>query len=116
MLINNYSTPQTSGPDWSRPSLLVSVKPQPVSGDPDLDHVSTSHVERLNLSMRMNVRRFTRLTNAITKSLLHLKPAVSLFVVFYNFCRVHQTLRLTPAMEAGLTDHVWDSRDVISSI
>jgi hypothetical protein len=72
-----------------------------------LAHISTSYVERQNLTMRMAIRRFTRLTNAFSKKLVNLKAAVALHLAYYNFCRVHQTLRVTPAMEAGLADHVW---------
>ncbi|MRG91662.1 IS1 family transposase [Polyangium spumosum] len=78
-----------------------------VFGAPDIDRASTSHIERANLTVRMHIRRFTRLCNGYSKSLPHHKAAVSLHVAFYNFCRVHETLRVTPAMEAGLTDHVW---------
>lgn len=77
------------------------------SGDPDPDHISTSFIERSNLTMRMQMRRFTRLTNAFSKKLSHLKAAVALHFAFYNFCRVHSSIRVTPAMEAKITDHVW---------
>jgi IS1 family transposase len=78
----------------------------PRSGCPDPKHISTSFIERQNLTMRMQMRRFTRLTNAFSKKLGHLKAAPALYFAYYNFCRVHATLRVTPAMEAGLTDHV----------
>jgi len=77
--------------------------------------VSTSHVERFNLSVRMHLRRFTRLTNAFSKSLEHLQAAVALFIAWYNFCRPHQTLRVTPAMESGLTDHVWTLQELLGA-
>jgi hypothetical protein len=76
-------------------------------GNPDPAHVSTSFVERQNLTMRMQIRRLTRLTNAFSKKLSHLKAAINLHFAFYNFCRVHSSLRVTPAMQSGLTDHVW---------
>lgn len=101
-LVKLYAKPDTSGPDWWRPTKVVSVRPEPVIGNPDFDYISTSHIERFNLSVRMHLRRFTRLTNAFSKSLVHLKAAVALFIAWYNFCRPHQTLRVTPAMEAGL--------------
>ena len=82
-------------------------------GRPDPRHISTSFVERSNLSLRMRLRRFTRLTNAFSKKLGNLRAAVALYVAFYNFCRVHQTLRVTPAMEAGLTDHVWGLEELL---
>src|ERR1700730_7284663 len=74
-------------------------------GRPNPEHISTSYVERSNLSLRMHLRRFTRLTNAHSKKLENLKAAVCLWFAFYNFCRIHQTLRVTPAMEAGITNH-----------
>jgi hypothetical protein len=77
-------------------------------------YISTSFVERSNLSLRMHLRRFTCLTNAFSKKLENPKAAVTLYVAFYNFCRVHQTLRVTPAMEAGLTDHVWSLAELLS--
>ena len=73
--------PQTSSPDWFCPSKIVAIRPQAISGDPDMSRVSTSHIERFNLSVRMHLRRFTRLTNAFSKSQDHLKAAVALFVV-----------------------------------
>ena len=73
-----------------------------------MEHVSTCYVERQNLTMRMSMRRFTRLTNAFSKKVENLEHAVALHFMHYNFCRVHQTLRVTPAMAAGLADHVWE--------
>ncbi|MFN2525144.1 MAG: IS1 family transposase [Actinomycetota bacterium] len=83
------------------------------SGRPDPKHVSTSYVERNNLTMRMGMRRFTRLTNAFSKKVENLAHAVSLHFMHYNFCKVHQTLKTTPAMRAGLTDHVWTIEEVL---
>ena len=83
-----------------------------VSGDPDPKHVSTSFVERQNLSMRMSIRRFTRLTNAFSKKIENHAAAVALWFMYYNFCRVHQTLRVTPAMEGGISDHVWSIEEM----
>lgn len=85
------------------------------TGDPDPEHISTSHVERQNLTMRMAICRFTRLTNAFSKKLANLKAAVALHFAYYNFCRIHQTIRVTPAMEAGLTDHVWTIAELLST-
>ena len=85
-----------------------------VSGDPDPKHISTSFVERQNLTMRMSMRRFTRLTNAFSKKVDNHRHAVALYFMYYNFCRIHQTLRVTPAMEAGLSDHVWMIEDLVS--
>jgi IS1 family transposase len=96
------------------PSVCIEAIPHPVIGNPDPDHISTSHVERLNLTMRMSMRRYTRLTNAFSKKIENLAAAVSLHFMHYNFCRVHQSLnKETPAMAAGLTDHVWTLRELI---
>jgi hypothetical protein len=84
-------------------------------GEPKAERVSTSHIERANLTVRMHLRRFTRLTNGFSKKLANLKSAVAVFVAWYNFCRVHQTLRVTPAMEAGLTDHAWTLRELLTA-
>jgi hypothetical protein len=78
-----------------------------------MEHVSTSFVERQNLTMRMSMRRFTRLTNAFSKKVENLEAAVALHFMHYNFCRIHQTLRVTPAMAAGVSDHVWEIEDLI---
>jgi hypothetical protein len=114
-LVKNYLPPRTDGPDWFRPSArVVSMTKVRVVGDPKAEKVSTSHIERANLTVRMHLRRFTRLTNGFSKKLANLKAAVAVFVAWYNFCRVHQTLRVTPAMEAGLTDHVWTVRELLT--
>src|SRR6266571_3460636 len=83
-------------------------------GNPDPKYISTSYVERQNLTMRMPMRRFTRLTNAFSKKIENHAAAVALHFMHYNFCRVHQTLRVTPAMEAGITDHVWGIEEIAS--
>ncbi|MFZ0322239.1 MAG: hypothetical protein WAL56_24140, partial [Candidatus Sulfotelmatobacter sp.] len=83
-------------------------------GNPDPRHISTSFVERQNLTMRMQMRRFTRLTNAFSKKLSHLKAAVALHFAYYNFCRTHRTIRVTPAMEAGITNHVWTIAELLT--
>jgi hypothetical protein len=85
-----------------------------VSGDPDPKHVSTSYVERQNLTMRMSIRRFTRLTNAFSKKVENHAAAVALYFMWYNFGRIHQTLRVTPAMEAGVSDHVWSVEEIVA--
>ncbi len=96
------------------PSPIVEVISKVRTGNPDPKHISTSFVERQNLTMRMAIRRFTRLTNAFSKKLANLKAACALHFAYYNFCRVHQTLRVTPAMEAGLTDHVWTIAELLA--
>jgi hypothetical protein len=85
-------------------------------GRPDAEHISTSYVERQNLTMRMCMRRFTRLTNAFSKKIENHTAAVALHYMHYNFCRIHETLRVTPAMEAGVTDHVWSVEEVIALV
>jgi transposase-like protein/IS1 family transposase len=115
-LVKQYSAPRTDGPDWFRPSArVVAAIPTPIMGNPKMERISTSHIERTNLTVRMHLRRFTRLTNGFSKNLRNLKAAVAVFVAWYNFCRVHQTLRVTPAMEAGITDRVWTLRDLLSA-
>lgn len=83
-----------------------------INGKPDIEHVSTSFVERQNLTMRMGMRRFTRLTNAFSKKIDNLEYAVALHFMYYNFGRIHKTLRVTPAMEAGISDHVWSLEEI----
>jgi IS1 family transposase len=96
-------------PDHARysPATCIGCDMKVVTGDPDPKHVSTSYVERQNLSMRMGMRRFTRLTNGFSKKFENHAHQIALYFFHYNFCRVHKTLRVTPAMESGLTDHVW---------
>jgi IS1 family transposase len=96
------------------PSPIMECISKVIQGNPDEQHISTSYIERQNLTMRMAMRRFTRLTNAFSKKLDNLKAACALHFAYYNFCRVHKTLRVTPAMEAGLTDHVWAIQELIS--
>lgn len=95
------------------PARCIGCDMKTVSGNPDPKHVSTSFVERQNLSMRMSIRRFTRLTNAFSKKVENHAASVALWFMYYNFCRVHQTLRVTPAMEAGISDHVWSIDEVL---
>ena len=89
------------------PAECIGCGRKRVQGNPDPDHISTSFVERQNLSMRMHMRRFTRLTNAFSKRLKNRLATVAVYFMYYNFGRIHQTLRVTPAMEAGVSDHVW---------
>ena len=95
------------------PARCIGCESKIVSGDPDPKHISTSYVERQNLTMRMSMRRFTRLTNAFSKKLANHAAMVSLYFMYYNFGRVHQTLRVTPAMEAGIADHVWSIEEIV---
>lgn len=96
------------------PGVCTGCKPYARIGDPDPKHISTSFVERQNLTMRMSIRRFTRLTNGHSKKIENHCHAVAIHFAHYNFCRVHQTLRVTPAMEAGLADHVWELDELIA--
>ena len=114
-LLKLYGSSDGEGPDWYKPSQVTATIPIPITGNPDPRHISTSHVERANLSVRTHLRRFTRLSLGFSKSLEHLKAAVSLYMTFFNFCRVHQTLRVTPAMQAGLTDHIWTIEELLTA-
>lgn len=96
------------------PATCIGCDMKTVMGNPDPEHVSTSFVERQNLTMRMSMRRFTRLTNGFSKKLDNHGHAVALYFMHYNFCRVHKTLRVTPAMEAGIADHVWTLEELVS--
>jgi IS1 family transposase len=94
------------------PAVCTGEFKQRITGDPDPDHISTSHVERQNLTMRMSMRRFTRLTNAFSKKVDNHKAALAIHYMHYNFARIHKTLRVTPAMEAGVSDHVWELAEI----
>ena len=95
------------------PAKIVSIESEVIKGNPEPKYISTSYVERQNLTMRMSIRRFTRLTNAFSKKLDNHAYAVALHFVHYNFCRIHKTLRVTPAMAAGLSYHVWSIEDLV---
>lgn len=110
-LFKIYGTPPEGQRRYSPPECLGTRK-EWVSGNPDPRHVSTSYIERSNLTTRMHMRRFTRLTNAFSKKVENHAHAVALHFMFYNFCRIHKTLRVTPAMQAGLTDHVWELEEI----
>ena len=114
MLIKVYAAPQSDEKRYS-PAEVSSVEVVPVMGNPDPERICTSIVERSNLSTRMSVRRFTRLTNAFSKKWENNWAAVALWFTFYNFCRVHKSLRVTPAMEAGIADHVWRISELLAS-
>ena len=96
-----------AGQERYSPSTVIACHPEVITGDPDPEHISTSYVERQNLTMRMGMRRYTRLTNAFSKKIENLYAAVALHFMHYNFARVHKTLGKTPAMAAGVADHVW---------
>src|SRR5262249_51829323 len=108
MLVKSYVS-DTTGPAERRysPGDFISAVKKVITGSPNLKSICTSYLERQNLTMRMAMRRLTRLTNAFSKKWENLKLALALHFAYYNFCRVHQTIRCTPAMDAGITDHVW---------
>jgi hypothetical protein len=114
MLIKTYESTQ----DETRysPAKCTSCERKAIMGKPDPDHISTSFIERQNLTMRMTMRRFTRLTNAFSKKVENHAYSVALYTMHYNFCRVHQTLRVTPAMEVGLTNHVWTIEEMLAKV
>ena len=108
-----YGAPQDTPETRYSPAICMGAREAVISGHPDHNHVSTSYAERQNLTMRMSMRRFTRLTNGFSKKLENHEHALALYFMYYNFCRIHQTLRVTPAMEAGISDHVWDLDEII---
>lgn len=95
------------------PAECTGIKKRRITGDPNMKDVSTSYVERANLTMRMHMRRFTRLTNGFSKKLENHMHAVSLHFMFYNFAKIHLTLRISPAMAAGVDDHLWDMEEIV---
>ncbi len=95
------------------PAQCIGTRCEVVTGDPDPKHISTSYIERQNLTMRMSMRRFTRLTNGFSKKVENHAAAVAIHFMHYNFARVHQTLRVTPAMEAGVADHIWTLEEIV---
>lgn len=112
-LIKIYGASQEGEKRYS-PAECIEIIPKHIIGNPEPKHISTSYVERQNLTMRMSMRRFTRLTNAHSKKIENHINAISLHFMYYNFCRIHQTLRVTPAMEAGVIDHLLDIEDIIN--
>src|SRR5258705_12090871 len=115
MLIKMYGEVPHPAGRYS-PAQINGTKTFCCAGDPDPKHISTSYVERQNLTMRMSMRRFTRLTNAFSKKVENHAHAVSLHYMHYNFVRIHKTLRVTPAMAAGVSDRVWDVKDVVTML
>lgn len=111
-LYGNHANPETR----YSPGECIGTETKVLMGSPNPKHISTSYVERSNLSMRMGMRRFTRLTNGFSKKLANHAHQVALYFMHYNYCRIHKTLRVTPAMEAGLTDHVWTLEELCGLI
>jgi IS1 family transposase len=117
MLIKLYgAAPEEVNEHRYSPSDVTGCKVEIIEGKPDRRHISTSYAERQNLTMRMPMRRFTRLTNGFSKKVENLRYAVALYFTYYNFCRIHQTLRVTPAMEAKVADHVWELSELVDLI
>ncbi len=113
-LVKIYGAPQDDEHRYS-PSRIIEAIPTPVFGNPDPEKICTSHVERRNLNIRMAMRRFTRLTNAFSKKWENLRAALALYFAYYNFCRIHSSIRCTPAMEAGITKHIWELKDLLAN-
>jgi len=108
-----YGVVQQQGEVRYSPAQCMGARRAVISGKPDFKHVSTSMVERQNLTMRMSMRRFTRLTNAFSKKVENHEHSVAIHYMHYNFGRIHQSLRVTPAMEAGIADHVWTLDEIV---
>jgi len=113
MLVKLYGDDSESEKRYS-PAECIGCQTVGITGRPNPQHISTSHVERQNLTMRMKMRRFTRLTNAFSKKIENHILAIALHYMHYNFCRIHKTLRVTPAMAAGVTDHVWSLNEIVA--
>jgi len=116
MLEKIYGTAPEAARGRYSPAECIGSRKRQIEGRPVARHVSTSYVERQNLTMRMHMRRFTRLTNAFSKKVENHAYAVALHFVFYNFVRIHKTLRVTPAMAAGLTDRLWEISDIVALV
>ena len=116
MLVKIYGQDHSKSPERRYSPAVCRCRKKPMIGRPDPDHISTSFVERQNLTMRMSMRRFTRLTNGFSKKIENHACAVALHAMFYNFVRVHQTLKTTPAKAAGVTTRVWQLTDVVDMI
>ena len=114
MLIKKYAAEGGTPERRYSPAVCIGCKKRTESGDPDPAKISTSFVERQNLTMRMSMRRFTRLTNAFSKKIENHVAAISIHYIHYNFCRVHQTLRVTPAMAAGISTHIWSVQELVA--
>jgi IS1 family transposase len=117
MLIKLYGPSPEGGPETRySPPKCIGARPEVKQGAPDPEHISTSYAERSNLSMRMGMRRFTRLTNAFSKKCANHEHALAIYFTHYNFVRIHQTLRVTPAMAAGVSDRLWSLDDMAALV
>jgi hypothetical protein len=113
-LVKLYGAAPESAKGRYSPAECIGAHKQPIEGNPDPKHISTSFAERQNLNLRMHMRRFTRLTNAFSKKVENHAHNIALFMTYYNFVRIHQTLRVTPAMAAGVTDRLWEIGDIVA--
>jgi IS1 family transposase len=111
-LVKIYGASPESAKGRYSPAECTGARRVKIMGNPDIDHISTSYVERQNLTMRMHMRRFTRLTNGFSKKVMAHANAVALHFMYYNFCRIHSKLRVSPAMAAGVTDRLWEVSDL----
>jgi IS1 family transposase len=114
VLVKRYAAAR-EGEQWYSPADVVDAVPQVMLGNPDRSLICTSHIERQNLTIRMSMRRMTRLTNAFSKQWENLKAAYAVHFAYCNFCRIHRTLRITPAMAAGITDHPWKIEELLTA-
>jgi len=115
MLVKLYGADPQAETRYS-PAKCIGAKKKIIEGNPDSKHISTSYAERSNLTMRMHMRRFTRLTNAFSKKVENHAAAIALHTMYYNFVRIHQTLRVTPAMAAGVSDKLWEVSDIVEML
>jgi len=112
-LVKIYGATKKEGETRYSPAQCMGARKAVITGNPAHEHTSTSYIERSNLTMRMHMRRFTRLTNAFSKKLENHEAAIAIHFMYYNFARIHQTLRVTPAMEAGISEHVWGLDEIV---
>jgi len=113
-LVKIYGSSPESAKGRYSPADCTGIRKTKIEGNPDFDHVSTSYVERQNLTMRMHMRRFTRLTNAFSKKVENHAYSVALHMMYYNFVKIHSKLRVTPAMAAGVSDRLWEMSDIVA--
>src|SRR5919205_2647007 len=116
MLVKLFGAAPESAKGRYSPAECTGIRTVRIEGDPDPKHISTSYAERQNLTLRMSNRRFTRLTNAFSKKVENHALSVALHYMHYNFCRIHKTLRITPAMAAGVTDRLWSIDDIAALV
>ena len=114
MIVKIYGHTQDEDTRRYSPAQCIGCEKEVIQGNPDRELISTSYIERQNLTMRMSMRRFTRLTNGFSKKIENHMHAVALHYMYYNFCRIHKTLRCTPAMEAGVSKKLWSIEDIVT--